>query len=170
MLNSRFSEQELIKIAEQVAQKSISYDYRTKDYPLEVIRTKFGQENNPQATLYIPNYQRKFVWKPDRQSKFIESVLLGTPLTPFLVAEDENNRLEIIDGSQRIQTLVRFCNNELSLITLKILSSLNSAKFSDLPRRLQRFIENRDFRVIVLNNKADISIRKDIYNRLNTSN
>jgi uncharacterized protein with ParB-like and HNH nuclease domain len=31
--------------------------------------------------------------------------LLGVPLTPFLVSEDADNRLEIIDGSQRIRTL-----------------------------------------------------------------
>jgi len=93
---------------------------------------------------------------------------LGAPLTPFLVSEDENGRLEIIDGSQRIQTLVEFCKNDLVLIDLKILSNIKESKFSDLPKRWQRFIENRDFRVIVLS-KADIAIRKDIFSRINTS-
>jgi hypothetical protein len=168
MAKTKFSEQKLAAISKEITDKSIKYSYRTKDYPLEVIRTKFGKENNPEATLYIPSYQRNFIWKQGRQSRFIESVLLGAPLTPFLVSEDENGRLEIIDGSQRIQTLVKFCNNDLVLMELKILNNLNDSKFSDLPKRWQRFIENRDFRVIVLS-KADIAIRKDIFSRINTS-
>jgi hypothetical protein len=41
-------------------------------------------------TLYVPDYKREFVLRPDKQSRFIESVLLGVPLTPFLVSEDKD--------------------------------------------------------------------------------
>jgi len=81
-----------------------------------VICSKYGDADNLNATLYVPDYQRNFVWKPDRQSKFIESVLLGVPLTPFLVSEDKNSRLEIIDGSQRLRTLIAFFENKLRLL------------------------------------------------------
>ena len=99
MAKSKFTEDELNQIIQQVQEKSHFYDYRTKDYSFEMINLKFGDEEDPEATLYVPKYQREFVWKPDRQSKFIESVLLGVPLTPFLVSEDKEGRLEIIDGS-----------------------------------------------------------------------
>ena len=150
MAKSKFTEEELQAILVQVKEKSTLYDYRTKDYPFEVICAKYGDEDNLDSTLYVPKYQREFVWKPDRQSKFIESVLLGVPLTPFLVSEDEESRLEIIDGSQRIRTLIAFFENKLRLRRLEKLTEINKAKFCDLPSRLQNYIKNRDFRVIVV--------------------
>jgi len=168
MAKSRYTEAELEAILKQVKEKSTLYDYRTKDYPFEVICTKYGDEDNLKATLYVPKYQREFVWKPDRQSKFIESVLLGVPLTPFLVSEDEDSRLEIIDGSQRIRTLIAFFENKLRLRKLEKLTEINRAKFSDLPTKTQNYIKNRDFRVIVVDN-AEIAIRQDIFERINTT-
>ena len=115
MAKKKFSGEKLDKISTQVTENSTLYDYRTKDYPFEVICSKYGNEEDLTSTLYVPDYQRNFIWKPDRQSKYIESVLLGVPLTPFLVSEDEDNRLEIIDGSQRIRTLIAFFENRLRL-------------------------------------------------------
>ena len=168
MAKSKFSEQKLADIEKQLYDNSSSYDYRTKDYPFEVICGKFGDPEDPSSTLYIPDYQREFVWKPNKQSRFIESVLLGVPLTPFLVSEDEDNRLEIIDGSQRIRTLLAFYENKLKLRTLKILTEIEAAKFEDLPRSLKNYIKNKDFRVIVVSH-VDLSIRQEIFDRINTS-
>jgi len=168
MEKSKFSFNELELIEEQVHDNSSSYDYRTKDYPFEVICSKFGDADNSESTLYVPDYQREFVWKPDKQSRFIESVLLGVPLTPFLVSADEDNRLEIIDGSQRIRTLLAFYENKLKLRGLRKLKKIEKAQFKDLPRSLQNDIKNRDFRIIVVSN-ADLSIRQDIFDRINTS-
>jgi len=168
MEKSKFSPNELELIEEQVHENSSSYDYRTKDYPFEVICTKFGDADNPESTLYVPDYQREFVWKPDMQSRFIESVLLGVPLTPFLVSADKDNRLEIIDGSQRIRTLLAFYENKLKLRRLRKLTQIEKAQFKDLPRSLQNDIKNRDFRIIVVS-FADLSIRQDIFDRINTS-
>lgn len=168
MAKNQFDEEKLQKILTQVKEKSTEYDYRTKDYPFEVICTKYGDESYSGATLYVPAYQRNFVWKPERQSKFIESVLLGVPLTPFLVSENEDGRLEIIDGSQRIRTLIAFSENKLKLRKLEKLTEINTAKFKYLPRSLQNYIKNRDFKVIVVD-KAKIEIRQDIFERINTT-
>ncbi len=167
-LKSKFTDEELEAIYKQVIEKSRSYDYRTKDYSFEVMNNKYGEEENKEATLYIPSYQRKFVWDNDRKSKFIESVLLGVPLTPFLVSEDEDGRLEIIDGSQRIRTLITFYKNEFTLKNLEKLDNLNTAKFKDLPKKIQKDIINRDFRIIVVDN-ANEEVRQDIFERINTT-
>jgi len=168
MAKSKFDEEKLQAILKQVEEKSRLYDYRTKDYSFEVIQSKYGNEDDENATLYVPEYQREFVWKRDRQSKFIESVLLGVPLTPFLVSEDEYGRLEIIDGSQRIRTLISFYENEFTLRKLEKLDEVNSSKFKDLPKKTQNYIKNRDFRIIVVDN-ADEEIRQDIFERINTT-
>ena len=168
MAKRKFAEKRIEEILNQVKEKSTLYYYRTKDYPFEVICSKYGEEEDLNSTLYVPGYQREFIWKPDRQSKFIESVLLGVPLTPFLVSEDKDSRLEIIDGSQRIRTLIAFYENKLKLRKLEKLTEINTAKFKDLPPYLQNYIKNRDFRVIVVDN-AEIDIRQDIFERINTT-
>jgi hypothetical protein len=169
MAKKQLSNDKLKAIVEQVDKESVSYDYRTKDYPFEVICKKYGEEDDLESsTLYVPSYQRKFIWSSDKQSNFIESVFLGVPLTPFLVSEDKDNRLEIIDGSQRIRTLIEFYKNKLQLRELKKLSKISFLKFQDLPTNLQNYIKNRDFRVIVVRN-AKIEIRKDIFKRINTT-
>lgn len=150
MAKSKFSGEKLIRIQEQMDEESGFYDYFTKDYPFEVINSKYGDKDDEGKTLYVPDYQRAFVWDNKTQSRFIESVLLGVPLTPFLVSEDADNRLEIIDGSQRIRTLIAFYDNTLRLRKLEKLSSFNSAKFKDLPARIQKFFENRDFKIIIV--------------------
>jgi len=167
-VKSKFSDEELIAIQEQVDRETGLYDYITKDYPFEVIYSKYGEEENLEKTLYVPSYQREFVWNNEKRSRFIESVLLGVPLTPFLVSEDENGRLEIIDGSQRIRTLISFYDNVLRLRKLKKLDKLNSAKFKDIPKKIQRYFENRDFKIIIVD-EANAEIKQDIFNRVNTS-
>jgi hypothetical protein len=167
-IKSKFNEEQLIEIQTQIDKDSTLYEYRSKDYPFEVIESKYGDEENNEASLYVPNYQRKFVWKPDKQSKFIESVLLGVPLAPFLVSEDEDGRLEIIDGSQRIRTLIAFYENKLSLRKLKKLDQINSARYKDLPKRSQTYFKNRDFKFIIADN-TKTEIKQDIFERINTS-
>lgn len=165
---SKFSEEKQALIIKQFNQKSKLYEYRTKDYAFEVILSKYGEEEDENTTLYVPDYQREFVWKNDKRSKFIESVLLGMPLTPFLVSEDDKRRLEIIDGSQRIRTLISFYRDEFSLRKLEKLNELDGARFKDLPINLQRYIENQDFRIIVVDDASE-SIRQDIFERINTT-
>jgi hypothetical protein len=167
-IKSKFSEEELEEIQEQINDKSGLYEYRTKDYPFEVIHTKFGFEDDLEATLYVPDYQREFVWDRKKQSRFIESVILKVPLTPFLASEDENGRLEIIDGSQRIRTLLAFFNNEFGLRGLEKLDKLNKLKFKDLPKKAQKDFSNRDFKIIIVD-EANSDIKRDIFNRINTS-
>jgi len=174
-LKSKFSEEKLTEIQEQINEKSGMYEYITKDYPFEVIYTKFGDEEDLKATLYVPDYQREFVWDTKRQSRFIESILLKVPLTPFLASIDENGRLEIIDGSQRIRTLIAFYENRLNLRSLDKLDRLSTledkpvvAKYKDLPKKAQKDFYNRDFKIIIVD-EANSEIKQDIFNRVNTS-
>jgi hypothetical protein len=138
-------------------------DFDTKEFTVELIVQKFKRED-----IFIPFYQRGFVWKIPRQSKFIESVILGLPI-PFLFAADtDDGRIEIIDGSQRIQTLQAFIDNELTLEKLEKLDKLNGFKFQDLPKAQQRKFENKSLRMIQLSDKADDKVRFNIFERINT--
>lgn len=165
MAGKKLSDEKLDAIEVQIAEATIPYIYDTKEYPVEVIVAKYNKEQ-----IFVPHYQREFVWKPYQKSRFIESVFLGVPIMPFLVSvSGEEAELEIIDGSQRIRTLVDYCSNRLRLSKLDKLTELNGTKFEDLPEsRKNRFLL-RDFRFHVVTDKATPDIRADIFNRVNTS-
>lgn len=115
------------------------------------------------------------IWDEERQSKFIESVFLGLPIPPIFIAdindrdnEEDEGRLEIIDGTQRTRTLTRFIKNELKLSELKKLTKLNNFKFEDLPLPRQRRFNRATVRIIELTEKANEETRRDIFERINT--
>lgn len=55
-----------------------------------------------------PELQRKYVWTKKAASRFIESLLLGLPVPSIFLANLESGKRLIIDGYQRIRTLVDF--------------------------------------------------------------
>ena len=71
----------------------------------------FGELMNmfEDGELFItPEYQRVFRWSPFQQTRFIESVLLGIPIPPIFIAEDDEGKWEVVDGLQRISTIFSF--------------------------------------------------------------
>jgi uncharacterized protein with ParB-like and HNH nuclease domain len=154
---------------QQIVEKHKPVDYDVHEYPLDVLVQKYvdGKENDT-SEMFIPKYQRKFVWDEKRQSKFIESLLLGLPI-PFLFTADNEGRLEIVDGSQRIRTLEAFFNNKLVLHGLDDLTELDGFRFKDLKLSRQRRFARRTIRVISLTEKATPQIRQDLFRRINTT-
>ncbi len=157
----------------EIREKQKPVDYDTKEYPVEILVQKYMEGKDEDINeLFIPDYQREIAWDDTRQSKFIESVLLGLPIPYIFVADipDEENeaRLEIIDGTQRIRTLARFLNNKLRLEKLEKLEKLNDFKFTDLPLPRQRRFKRTTLRMIQLTEKADEDIRRDMFERINT--
>ena len=55
-----------------------------------------------------PDFQRLFRWDDYQKTRFIESLIIGIPVPPIFVAEDENGRWELVDGLQRISTVLSF--------------------------------------------------------------
>lgn len=85
----------------------------------------------------------------------------------YFVAEHENGRLEIVDGSQRIRTLAAFLKDELRLSGLLKLTELNGMTFPELLEDRQRKIRNTALRMIVLSEDTIEEIRNDIFERIN---
>lgn len=165
MARRKITEEALREIESAINLESIPYVYDTKEYPVEVIVQKYEKD-----LIFVPHYQRKFVWTPKQRSCFIESVFLGVPIMPFLVSiSGEEAELEIIDGSQRIRTLVEYCSNKLKLVGLEKLPSLNGTTFEDLITTRKNKFLLRDFRFHVVTEKANAEVRADIFNRVNTS-
>lgn len=61
--------------------------------------------------IFIPEFQRNYVWNYKEACEFIESILLGLPVPGiFLSREPKTNKLLVIDGQQRLKTIEFFMN------------------------------------------------------------
>ncbi|OLO81360.1 hypothetical protein BKH12_12510 [Actinomyces naeslundii] len=131
-----------------------------------------------------PAYQRQFRWGPERQSRLVESILLGIPVPPLFMAtnveEDSGRTWEVVDGLQRLLSLTNFLGDDrtraaarlegepLRLNDMEFLGSIEGLTANDLPPDIREGLEDRPVKVIVLNDKSDVRVRFDLFERLNT--
>lgn len=152
----------------QIADEQKSVDYDTREFTIQLVVDKYSKDiENDKNEIFVPDYQRDFTWSDERQSKFIESIILGLPVPLMFLAENADGRLEIVDGSQRIRTLVAFLHDELEIIGLKKLTNLNKRTFSQLIVSRQRKINNTPLKIIVLRDNTSEDIKMDIFERIN---
>ena len=126
-----------------------------------------------------PEYQRQFRWDETRQSQLVESVFLGIPIPSLFMATNADSSWELIDGVQRLSTLVHYAGDEkarakvdlktdLILNGLLKLSTFNKKKFTDLPRTIQLEFLLKPVKITTLSDKSDLNVRFDLFERLNT--
>lgn len=113
-----------------------------------------------------PDFQRGFVWDKDKQSRLIESILLRIPLPVFYVAEDDDGRLIVVDGRQRLTTLLHFLDSTLGL-QLKDRPELDGKRFDNLDVRLQNRVEDCQLLFYIIDRSVPERARLDIFERVN---
>lgn len=102
------------------------------DYPVDSLVRRLKNK-----TIFVPPFQRRFVWNKFESSKFIESLLLGLPVPGiFLSKEPELNKLLIVDGQQRLLSLLFFYNQKFKDDTefrlVGVQSDLEGKTYEDL--------------------------------------
>ncbi len=151
-------------IEEQIDQQQRKVKYDIRELTMEYYVNKFHK-----GDMYVPDYQREFVWDEKHESRFIESILLELPVPMIFVAATENSRWEIVDGSQRVRTIDAFMNDGFELTGLKKLTKLNGLCFSQLPQSIQLMFKDSAMRLIVLSKQTTEEARKEMFDRINTS-
>ncbi|WP_446808926.1 DUF262 domain-containing protein [Methylomonas sp. 2BW1-5-20] len=137
------------------------------DYPFETLYNRITAEKP--KLLLDPDFQRKFKWDKDgweRSSKFIESCLMRIPLPSCYFAEDEEGRHIVIDGVQRLTTIVRFFDDKFALEGLTMFKELEGKKYSELGE-YQTELEATTIRCIVLRRENPKHLIREIFSRLN---
>lgn len=119
-----------------------------------------------------PDFQRNFVWDKTRQSKLIESILLGLPLPSIYLSQYEDGRLTVVDGLQRLHTIKNFLEDKLLLSNLEYLKNCNGKKYSQLsgilsPLRLRKFGQTQ-IMCFVIDYRSPSQLKFDLFRRLNT--
>lgn len=133
-----------------------------------------------------PNYQRLFRWEESQKTRFVESLLLGIPIPPIFVFQRESGVWELIDGLQRISTILQLLGElrlpegglyePLVLGGTNLLPGLDGMKWSksdqsdlnafDTPQQLE--IKRSRIRVEILRKESDEDAKFELFQRLNT--
>ncbi len=139
-----------------------------------------------------PEYQRLFRWDIERQSEYIESLLLNIPTPPLFFATNPDGKSEVIDGLQRLSTLIKFFssevfegaplasaeNNEIEqnnvqvgtmLCGAPLVESLEGFTLKTLPETLVRTLRYTRIPIIVLEKESSRRARFHVFKRLNRS-
>lgn len=138
-----------------------------------------------------PSFQRRDAWTNKEKSKLIESLMLGLPVPPIILAEskEKKNSYIVIDGKQRLLSIRRFYSKitekefkekaikekdvfkQLKLSGLEILKELNGCSYEEIEKENGEYInnlENQAIRTIVIKNWPDESFLYTVFLRLNT--
>lgn len=115
-----------------------------------------------------PKFQRRDRWNIKQQSKLIESIIMGVPVPPIFLAEEEYDKYSVMDGKQRLTAINRYLNNEYALTGLTYWGELNGQKFSELNSTIQNAITRRSLSAVVILKESDLEIKFDVFERINT--
>lgn len=164
----------------QLQKQRRKVDFDTYDITVDELVRRVSQGRIEIA----PSYQRQFRWDDERQSRLVESLLLGIPVPPLFMAtnvtEGEGTSWEVVDGLQRLLSITNFLGDEatrrtarlegtpLRLRSLDILEALEGVTADEMPADLRSGLLDRPMKVIVLNDKSDLQVRFDLFERLNT--
>ncbi|XAP77858.1 DUF262 domain-containing protein [Citromicrobium bathyomarinum] len=121
-----------------------------------------------------PEYQRRLRWDQRKKSKLIESFVMNVPVPPIFLYETTLGRFEVMDGQQRLNTIVEFLQNEFELRGLEIWPQLNGRRFSELPSMIKKGLERAKISAIILISDAgeegdtSVDLRAQVFDRINS--
>jgi hypothetical protein len=155
------------------ARQSISSD----GYPMSI-----GELTNlyKEGELIIrPEFQRFFRWNEDQKSRLIESLLLGIPLPSIFVAQQQGGKWELVDGLQRVSTILQLQgvlkdSPPLQLLPTKYLPALDGKVWEDsdpaksLSEAQRLDIKRSKIDVKIIKRESSRQTKFDLFQRLNS--
>lgn len=149
------------------------------DWTTETINTQMVKGNID----LTPKFQRRDAWNNSEKSCLIESLMLGIPVPPIILAESKTKRNTyiVIDGKQRLLSIRRFYAEKqildsdqteefkpLKLSGLAVLKELNGKTKNQINNDYITNLENQAIRTVIIKNWPDEEFLYTVFLRLNT--
>ncbi len=180
-MNLKFAEDDVATEVEE-DEDAVTVQYDIASYPSDYTLSGIAQMWKD-GDIEIPDYQREFVWGIKQSSLLVDSFLAGLPVPPVFFYIDENSMNSVIDGQQRILSIVFFMegyfgkestHGKRQVFRLSGLGDgnpYNGKKFEDLGESDQRKLKQAVLRAInirQLNPIGESTSAYHIFERLNT--
>jgi|688.fasta_scaffold11198_5 hypothetical protein len=130
-----------------------------------------------------PDFQRRDAWNLKKKSRLIESLILGLPVPPLVLAvrDDAPGKFIVLDGKQRLLTVFQFygksgfVNDNFKLTGLEFLKKFNGYSYSELKRNVDLMdvldaLDNQTIRTTIIRSWQHKSFLYAVFARLNTQN
>jgi hypothetical protein len=173
---------DVLEVDEVMEENEAAVAYDIASYPSDLTLSVVN-EMWKNGDILIPEYQRNFVWSIAQSSLLIESFLLGLPVPQVFFYVDEVNKNQVIDGQQRIMSVVYYLDGYFGsesiqgkkqvfrLQGLDDKSPFARKRFEDLTESHQRKLKSSVLRAInirQLNPRGEATSVYHIFERLNT--
>jgi hypothetical protein len=119
-----------------------------------------------------PTFQRNAVWSDSQASYLLDSILNQLPMPEIFVrsmtTSGGDTRLEVVDGQQRLRSIIRFYQGDLELAGDDVTEDWRGTSFSDLEKdERERFWA---YKIVTreLEAASDAEVR-DMFRRLNAN-
>lgn len=155
------------------AEQEPKLEYEIMNYPADITLQGYVDLWD-RKELTVPAFQRMYVWDRIKASKLVESFLLGLPVPgTFLYKERVKPGYLIIDGQQRITSLVRFVKGTFDDAVFRLKNvhpRYDNKRFSDLNEDEQFKLKGSTLRATIIQqiDPLDDTSIYQIFERLNT--
>ncbi|AFZ46874.1 protein of unknown function DUF262 [Cyanobacterium stanieri PCC 7202] len=147
------------------------------DWTAETIKNQIIRKN----INLNPKFQRRDAWTIKRKSRLIESLILGLPVPQIVLAEKEKGKYLVLDGKQRLLTILQFYgksesdNNNFKLKDLEFLVDLNGLRYKDFQETIlysdkKNALDNQTIRTTIIKNWQNDNFLYTVFLRLNVEN
>ncbi len=153
-------------------------EFKTENYPMSI-----GELVNLYANkevLINPDFQRYFRWTDLQKTRLIESIVLGIPIPSIFVFQREDGIWEIVDGLQRVSTILQFMGEledkpALELQGTKYLPHFEGLKWDnegntdlEIPTSTKLFFKRAKLNVSIILSDSGPNAKFEVFQRLNT--
>ncbi|WP_121809745.1 GmrSD restriction endonuclease domain-containing protein [Mucilaginibacter kameinonensis] len=131
-----------------------------------------------------PEFQRFFRWSILQKSKLIESLLLGIPIPSIFVSQRKNGVWDVVDGQQRLSTILEFVGElkdldgnllpPSTLVKTTYLPSLDGMTYKSgddnhrFSQDLQFIFKREKLDIKIVKRESDENVKYELFQRLNT--
>lgn len=163
------------ELLRQIEERRTSF--KTDSYSMSIGELVNLYENN--EIIIRPEYQRLFRWSHGQKVKLIESIMLGIPIPSIFVYQDESGIWELVDGLQRVSTILQLFgvlseSEPLVLEGTKHIPSLegykwdNENKDKELPQGIKLAVKRAKIHLTIILSESDKRAKFEVFQRLNT--
>jgi hypothetical protein len=112
---------------------------------------------NPNYMMIDNDSQSAGNWDNVKKSRLIESFIMNFPVLPIVIYERSYHSYQVIDGKQKLKTIIDFYSNKLTLSGLEIKTELNGCTYTTLPVKVKTALNRRSISSICIISQLDDS-------------